>query len=111
MSALGKAAILKAMALKKETVEVEDGQILLTEVSASEYMEVFNSDAAKDDKGEFDGTRFTSLLATRCIVDDEGNRVFADDDAETLRNGSTAIYTKIALAVKRLNGLGVEEKN
>ncbi len=109
--ALDKSAILKAMALKSETVTIDGGEVLLQEVTATEYMEVYNSDAAKNDKGEFDGTKFTSLLATRCIIDKKGKRVFEDSDAELLRNGSTAVYTKLAMAVKRLCGLGAEEKN
>jgi hypothetical protein len=111
MSTLDKAGILKAMELKRETVTVEGGEIILTEIPADEYMEIYTSDAAKDANGEFDGTKFTALLATRCIIDKKGKRIFDDADAEQLRKGSTAVYTKIAMAVKRLNGLGIDEKN
>lgn len=107
---LDKKAILNAMKLKQEKVEIDGGSVIVQEVSAAEYMEVYSSEAVKSNN-EFDGTLFTSILATRCIVDAKGKRIFDDADAETLRNGSTAVYTKIALAVKRVNGLGTDSPN
>lgn len=111
MSTLGKAGILAALQLKKETLTIGDGEVTLTEITANEYMEVYGSDAAKDESGEFDGSRFTALLITRCIVDAKGKRILEDTDAEALRNGSSGTYTKLAMAVRRLNGLGLDEKN
>jgi hypothetical protein len=109
--ALDKAGILKAIALKTETVAIEGGEVLVTEITAKEYMDIYNSPESKGDDGEFDGTRFTSLLVARCIVVTDGNRLMDDADAELLRNGSTAAYTKLAMAVQKLNGLGLDEKN
>lgn len=108
---LDKAAIIKAMKLKTETIKIDGGEVIISEVTALEYMDAYTSDLAKDEKGEFDGTKFTSLLATRCIVDAKGKRIFDDADAELIRNGSSSIYTKIIVKVKDLNGLGADAKN
>lgn len=105
---LDRAALDKELKLKTEEVPVGSGKVLVTEVTALEYMEVYDSEAAKNDKGEFDGSKFAAALAVRCIVDKNGKRLYSDDEAGVLRNGSSAIYTKLVLAVKRLNGLGAE---
>ena len=104
--ALDKTGILNALKLRTETVPIEGGDVIIKEITADEYMELFNSDAVKNKKGELDGKIFASILATRCIVDESGNRIFKDSDASALSNGSTAVYSKIAVAVKALNGLG-----
>jgi hypothetical protein len=109
--ALDKQGILDALKLKTKTVTLDNGEAIITEISATEYMEVFNSDAAKDEQGEFDGTKFTALLATRCIVDADGNRIFSDAEAGLLSSGASATFLKLSSAVKDLNGIGVTEKN
>lgn len=106
-----KESLLNEVKLNTETVTIGGRGVILTEVSAAEYMDIYNSPEAKNEKGEWDGTRFTSLLVTRCIVDGKGQRMYDDADADKFRNGSTAVYTKLAAAVRRLNGLGAEGKN
>lgn len=112
MGVLDKKSLLKALELKKETVVIEGGEVIVTEITATEYMDVYESPGAKNDKGEFDGVKFSALLAARCIVDAKGNRLFADEEADLLRNGSSSVFSKISAVVKRLNGLaGDEAKN
>lgn len=109
--ALDKAAILKAMALKTERIRVEGGEVIMSEISADDYMDAFNNPLSKTD-GEYDGTKFTALLVTRCIVNEKGQRVFDDTDIDVIRNGSSRVYTALVKAAQRLNGLsGDETKN
>lgn len=105
---LDRAALDKELKLKTEEVPVGSGKVLVTEVTALEYMEVYDSEAAKNDKGDPDGSKFTAALAVRCIVDKKGQRLYGDNEADLLRNGSSSVYTKLILAVKRVNGLGVD---
>lgn len=112
MKVLDRKSLLEEMQLKKETVTLKTGNVIVTEVSAAEYLDAMNSPLAKDDKGEFDGAKFTALLATRCVVDGKGKRIFTDEDTELIRSGSARVLNRIGAAVKRVNGLtGDETKN
>lgn len=106
-----KTALLGAIKLKSETVHINGGEVIVQEVTASEYMEVHQSELSKGEDGEFDGALFASVLATHCIVDRKGNRIFEDSDAALLRGGSTTEYAKILKAVNKLNGIGEQTKN
>jgi len=107
-----KNSLLEAGKLKTETVDINSKGVIVTELTAMDYMDVLNSPLCNDAAGEWDGTIFMSLLTAHCIVDDKGNRIYADADAASLRSMSTPIYNKIVAAVKRLNGLtGDETKN
>lgn len=103
-----KEAILNAMKLKSENATISGGEVIIKEVTAEEYQTLFSSETVKDLAGEFDGNVFASILATRCIVDADGNRIFEDTDAPSLRNGSSAEYTKIILTVKKVNGIDLK---
>lgn len=108
---LDKAGILSAGKLKSEVVKLKSGDVIVSQITATEYMEVYGSEAVKDDKGEFDGNKLTAVLAARCIVDAKGKRIFADTDADALRGMSAPIYTDIIMAVKRMTGLDATVKN
>lgn len=107
MALLDKSSILSAMALKTETVQLDGGEVIVSEVTAESYMEIWESPLAKTD-GDRDGSKFSSLLVTRCIVDGSGNRIFADDEVAALRQGSTRVYTKLVAASQRVNGMAAE---
>ncbi len=112
MAFLTKEQMLVEMTLKKETVELATGSVIVSEASAEDYMKAYSSDLSKDENGEFSGVKFTSLLAVRSILGEDGKRMFADEEAETLRTSSSAFFTKIVAAIKRLNGLTeAEAKN
>ena len=108
---LDKAGLLKKLELKTDKITIDGDTVRLTEISAADYMSIYNSDAVKDDKGEWDGTKFTAALACRCIIDEAGTRVFGDDDGALLSGGSTPVYKQIAEAVNRVNGMGGSAKN
>jgi len=45
-------------------------------------------------------------LAVRVIVDDQGNRIFRDEDAEALGRKSAKVLDRVFEVAQRLNGLG-----
>ncbi len=106
---LSKADLLNELKLQSEEVQLSSGTVIVHEITGSEYIDAYNSELSKDEKGEFDGTRFVALLATRCLKDEDGNRMFSDDEADLLRNGSKSSYLKIVKAVKRLNEPGGDD--
>ena len=106
---LDKVALLAEMALKTETVSLPSGSVMLSELSAESYMDAYESPLAKDATGAYSGVRFTALLVARCAVDDAGNRILSDEDADTFRAGSSGTFRKLSEAVNRLNGLAGDE--
>jgi len=55
------------------------------------------------DEGELAGTR--ALLVAMCVVDDEGNRIFKDSDADELNGLPAMIMDPIFDMAARLSGL------
>ena len=106
---IDKATLLKNMALKTALIPMDGGDVSLKELSAVEYMEVYNS--LMDDKGEVDSDKLTSMLVVRSILDKKGQRMFTDEEAKTLREGSSMRYAKLAIAVNKLHTPGTDLKN
>ena len=103
--ALGRDAIIDAADRKLERVPVPEwgGDVYIRMMSANERdqweREMFNPDGSiKSDKA-------ASLLAVRVITDENGKRLFADDDIDVLGAKSTAALNRIFVAAKRLNRL------
>lgn len=109
---LDKAALLAEMELQTEIVKLKTGNVIVKELSAVDYMEAFESPLSQDAQGEYSAVRFTALMVVRSAVDEAGDRIMADDDAEAFRNGGGSVFRKIAAAVNRVNGTtGEEAKN
>lgn len=108
---LDKAGFLAAIARKTEPLTLPSGEIIISELTATEYMEAYSSPLVKDDKGGVDGLKLTALLITRCVVGDDGARLLTDEDIEAVKDGSSATFGQIGEVVKRLNGLGTPSGN
>jgi hypothetical protein len=102
-----KAAFLKAISRKSETVDISGDEVTVSELTATEYMAVYNNPRVLDEKGVVDGLKFTALLIARCVVDKDGDRMLTDDDIDMVAEGSSAAFGKLGEAVKQLNGIGV----
>lgn len=99
--------------LKSETVTVPEwgGDVIVREMSARER-DAFETAILNRDGEEVTVENVRAHLAVRSVVDEQGNRIFGDDDAEALANQSGAalnrIYTK-ACRLSRLRKADVEE--
>lgn len=102
---LDREAILTELKLKTERVPFGSGEVIVRELDAPGYMDAYQNPLAKGEGEGVDGEKFTALLATRCIVDEEGVRIFTDEDAELLRAGASSRYSKLVGAVNCINGL------
>ena len=108
---LDKSAILSALKLKTEEIEINGGSIIVSEIGAADYIKLW-TDPANQTDGEIDMVKFTPALLAYTIVDENGSRIFSDDDIKELSRSAHAPFLKIAEAAKRLNGLiGDESKN
>lgn len=108
---LNRESILEAAKLKTEVVELEEGSVIVSEISALDYNEICEL-SKKPDCDEVDMKKFTPTLLAFGIVNENGERVFSNEDIPLLAKLAQKPFMKIADGVKRLNGLiGDEAKN
>lgn len=65
-------------------------------------------ECAKDD-GSVDSTNIMARMVVRCLVDEDGNRIFEDSDAEALGRKSASAVKRAFDVAMRLNGLSDED--
>jgi hypothetical protein len=121
---LDKTAILAAPDRRRETVDVpewgEGAQVILQEMSALDrdrfnterQIEFVDGPPGKDGKptqvpkmGTDAMVNYAARVLVRCIVDEEGKRIFTDDDAEMLGGKSTKVLQRLFKVVAELNKL------
>lgn len=105
MTTLQKLDILSIGRLKTEAVEVDGGQILVSEIGAADSFALFsdpeNQDAAKNIRMAIFGPKLVAM----CVVDDDGNRIFSNEDAPALARLHPAVFGQMLNAAMRVNGL------
>lgn len=110
MAVLGKAQILAADDMRRETVAVPEwgGEVVIRTLSGTER-DAFDHDVwERDEDGVPTRMRnYRARLCALCIVDEFGNRLFSDLDAVELgQKKSAAALNRIFEAAQRLNGMG-----
>ncbi len=106
MGVLNREAILSAQDRNRETVAVPEwgGEVIVRTMTGAER-DVFASGLLdKDGKPQLAGYRHR-LLAT-CIVGEDGQRLFADNDIEALASKSAAAIDRVFAVAERLTGIG-----
>jgi len=99
---LNRDAILATDDLERETVDVPEwGGAVVVQALTSRQRALF--ERRKSD--EFDQV----ALVTRCVVDQNGNRTFGDQDIETLACKSAAAVDRLYQVAARLCGLSEGE--
>lgn len=113
MAVLGKDQILSSQDLKTKKVNISEwgGDVIVKCMTGGERSsydaEVYVGDG---DKLELDKKNFRSKLLVRCLVDDKGERLFADEDFELIDKKSSKALDKIFVVARELNGIGVDEE-
>lgn len=111
MSIIDKATILSAQDLKRETVKVPEwgaqAEVIVQEMSALERDRFYLSTRKED--GTHDPVNFAAKLLVRCLVNQEGARLFVDEEAEPLGRKSKAAINRLFEVALRLNGMGEEK--
>jgi hypothetical protein len=74
-----------------------------TVAEAAEYAELTNGD------GPVENMRMATKVCVNFTVDENGERVFTDEDAELLQGMAVSVITRIVVAVNRQSGFGQEE--
>lgn len=110
---IDKATILGAVDLKRETVKVPEwgpqAEVIVQEMSALDR-DRFHASVTKED-GTIDQVNFAAKLLVRCIVNQDGARLFVDEEAEPLGRKSKAAIERLFNVALRINSLaeGVDE--
>lgn len=109
MRVLNKEEFLQEVKLKTKEVQVGSSVVLVSEMSASDLVEVRKRVETADGKPDMYIFDFYILLFT--IVNPDGTRMFSDDELETVKNFSPKVKRKLCDAALRLNGLSGDEGN
>jgi hypothetical protein len=109
MAILSKNNILTAADLKRETVPCPEwgGDVIVQEISALDRDRLWKT--LIDVDGNQDPINTASKVLVRCLVDEEGSRLFCDEEAETLGKRSTTVINRLFAVAQRLNKIVAEE--
>jgi hypothetical protein len=104
MNFLTREAVLEANDLKSEAVPVPEwgGAVSVRMLSAKDR-DAFDQSLTKGEQANMDNVR--ARFCVRCIVDEGGNRIFTDDDADVLGAKSAQAMNRVFAVAQRLNGM------
>lgn len=104
--------ILNAQDLPTERVAVPEwgGEVLVRGLTAAER-DAFEASIVKrrGQKTEMDLRNMRARLVAMCVVDEQGNRLFSDQDVEALGRKSASALDRIFEVAQRLSGLRPED--
>ena len=102
---LGRDEILGAQDLKTVEVEVPEwgGVVLVRGLTGVER------DALEEESAKVGLKNLRARYAARCIVDENGERVFSDEDIEALGKKSAPALHRVFMAALRLSALTPED--
>lgn len=106
---LSRDEILSKAVLKRETVTVPvlGGEVVLQEMSGAQRDAWEQSLQARDKNGNLVNTRAKLVVAT--LVNEDGTRVFSDDDVDLVGGLPSGVLDRICDAALRLNHLRPED--
>lgn len=106
MTLLSKSQILAAADLVTEDVEVPEwgGTVRVRAITAAER-DAFETSVVGDGKGKRNLVNLRARLVALAIVDDAGQRLFSDGEAEALGGKSGAAMDRVYAVAQRLSGL------
>lgn len=118
---LTKEQFLQEGALKTEVVPLETGDVIVSQISGVDYVKLFTDplnqkstgakilkDGVEIDEVVMDMDRFVPALMTYAIVNEDGTRMFADEDIELLARLASGPFMKVSQVARKLNGAGAE---
>jgi hypothetical protein len=111
---LSKDDILKAADNAPEEVECPEwgGSVLVRGMTGRERdaFEVSMMTSGRGGRREVNPVNVRAKLVARCVVDDDGNRLFTDADANELGAKSAAAVDRVYAVAARLSGMGDDDQ-
>jgi len=112
---LDRSSLLNELRLKTELVKLDNGDVIMTELSGPDYMKLYTDPANRkmvDGVETMEMGRFQAALIVYGAVDDKNQRIFKDEDIDAVMRGANGVFFKLAEAARKLNGMtGEEVKN
>ena len=113
MSLLTKDAILAALDLPSEEVEVPEwGGTVRVQGMSGEQRDAFEASIQKktaDGGSEIDPTDFRAKFAARVMVDENGARLFNNNEVKQLSKKSAKALQRVFVAGQRLSGMSDDD--
>jgi hypothetical protein len=92
---------------RTSTVTLDDGQTVhIRKLSQGEVETIGKK--FKDESRQIEGLRF---IVARCVIDEDGKRIFADDDANKMTDIPFDDIHSIAHEAMRFSGMKADAKN
>lgn len=113
MALLKKEEILGVNDLAFEEIEVPEwgGTVRIKTMTGAERDE-FESDVFEtkgNNSSKVNMRNFRAKLVSKCLVDENGNRIFADADIEALGKKSAKALDRVFAVAQRINAIGQKE--
>jgi len=112
MTYLNREQILQVQDLPVEDVEVPEwgGKVRVRGLTGAERDKFEASIVTrKGNKAEFNPENIRAKLVAMCVVDENGNRLFTDEDIKILGQKSATALDRIFQVAQRLSGLRTED--
>lgn len=106
-------ALLSTTTLAQEKVVIPDvGVVIVRAMKSGEFLALRDSCLMRGKKGrsKFDSRKFQTSLVIRCAYDEQGQRIFSDQDAEAIDEMPSTVVEKITDAAARLCGITPEDE-
>ena len=115
MGFINAAQILESDDLPKERVEVPEwgeGAYVFVRSLTAEERDNWESSliVGEGDQRKFDQSNVRARLVVRCLCNEKGDRLFADEQAGMLGKKSAKVVARLFDAAQRMNGIGVKEE-
>lgn len=108
---LDKTALLAEFTLKTEEVTLATGTVIVSELNGTDYLDLYTDPQYQID-GAMDLKKLRPAMIARCVVDADGNRIFSDEEAQTIARSASKPFLKLMEAINRMNAeTGDEIKN
>ena len=107
---LSRQELLDGSVLETAVVSLPIGEVIVTEISAPDYIEICEL-SKKDGTDVVDGSmqidmrKFDPALLAFGIIDEEGNRIFTNDDSPLLAKRSMKKFEPALKKLKEMSGL------
>ena len=107
---LDKSTILAALDLKKQTVPVSEwgGDVIVQEMTALDRDRLVSETRAGETT---DTVNYAAKVLVRCLANEDGSRMFDDNEAETLGRKSPTVIAKLFAVASKLNGTDTTIEN
>jgi hypothetical protein len=105
---LNREMLFQKLKLKTETVNLDDDEIIVSEISATDLINIYSREDLK--KGDtIDPAKFYPVLIAYSVIDEKGDRIFKDEDISILEKSGGKYYQELFKVARRLNGMDSDE--